>query len=136
MIPVDYLRDFLSGRKPGRQFAAGDYRALLLNDRPPESLYWYLYLLPVFELATQALRLCVSAERNRLAGLGAGSHFLCLFDDSGHSNFGPSDRWMDAEAFTEKALRIAHKKLQLSQDWREEPVASEWWEAWQRRLPE
>ena len=37
-------------------------------------------------------------------GEAAGSHFFCVFDVDGHSNYGASDDWADAAKFQRKVL--------------------------------
>jgi hypothetical protein len=39
------------------------------------------------------------------------SHFLCTFDERGHTNLGGSDRWADVTEFEAAAMRIIHERF-------------------------
>ena len=41
----------------------------------------------------------------------SGSHFLCIFDERGHSNQGHSDDWGDMAAFEKAAMSILSQRL-------------------------
>ena len=42
---------------------------------------------------------------------GPGSHFLGMFDENGHSNFGNREDWGDAARFEAEALEILAERL-------------------------
>lgn len=68
----------------------------------------YAFLLGVFENETETPLYFVASEVNTMAAtLGGGSHFLGVFDGTGHANRGASDDWADPEKFFPEALRIA-----------------------------
>jgi hypothetical protein len=47
--------------------------------------------------------------------IGGGSHFLCTFDEKGHTNYGSSDVWTDFDKFTVKALQVVAEKYGLDE---------------------
>jgi hypothetical protein len=110
-----------------RRYRAGGYEAALLTDIEAEGSIEYEYIVAVFEPGVRDPFLLVTSERNDpeeatavLRELGMetqdfdgddGSHFLCVFDESGHSNLGPSDDWADIDRFEEAALRIVAERL-------------------------
>jgi tetratricopeptide (TPR) repeat protein len=53
----------------------------------------------------------VASEVNMMAKTsGAGSHFMCTYDDR-HSNYGSSDDWADLTLFAAEALRLITKRF-------------------------
>jgi hypothetical protein len=110
-----------------RRYRAGRYEAALFTDIEAEGSIGYEYLVAVFEPGIRDPFLLVSSERNNPAAdaeflreLGLepqdidtsnGSHFLCVFDEEGHHNLGPSDEWADLEAFEKAALRVLAQRL-------------------------
>ena len=74
----------------------------------------YLYLLVVYEAATEKPVYIVASEANAMRdALGGGSHFLGVFDGNGHANLGDSDDWGDVDRFADKALALAAAHLGL-----------------------
>jgi hypothetical protein len=105
------------------QFSLGDHKAVLYGDIVPAGRVEYAFLLTVFDPAKQ-VRFIISSEVNSMKPvMGGGSHYLCIFDDTGHSNLGDSDDWADEELFTGRALAIAYERLgQLNQQTATQPT--------------
>jgi hypothetical protein len=113
--------------RTARRYDAGGYQAALLTDIEAEGSIEYQYIVAVFERGVRDPCLFVTSERNDpeeaaafLRELGMeppdvesdeGSHFLCVFDDRGHSNLGPSDDWADIGRFEQAALRIVAERF-------------------------
>ncbi len=97
------------------RFAVGEHSAVLYDSIEPAGRVEYAFLLTVFDAAKQ-VRLIVSSELNTMKSvLGGGSHYLCVFDDAGHSNLGDSDDWADDELFTARAIGVVHERLGRTQ---------------------
>ena len=72
----------------------------------------YTYLLAAFVDGSDEPVACVSSEVNEFASRPEdGSHFLCLFLDDGHYNFGPDDAWADRDTFLAAAISVLHDAL-------------------------
>lgn len=94
--------------------------AVLLTDIVSGDDMEYAHLLAVYRDGTKRPIAVVSAERAEqsaefLAELGPepgevapadGSHFLCLFHDDQHLNFGADDRWAEVAEFELEALAV------------------------------
>jgi anti-anti-sigma factor len=96
------------------KFPLKGYSAVLFDEIVAEGGVEYRFLLTVFEPDAPQPRLIVSSEVNRLANLGGGSHFLCVFPGEGHENLGASDDWGNREKFTKAALAAAAERLGLA----------------------
>jgi hypothetical protein len=71
----------------------------------------YTYLFIVYKKGEELPLLIVASEVNGFRDkAGGGSHFLGLFDGSGHANLGDSDEWGDVDKFR-KALKVVEKQL-------------------------
>jgi hypothetical protein len=93
------------------QFKVADRPAVLYGDIESVGRVQYAYLFTVFDDAKQPI-LIISSELNSMRSvLGGGSHYLCIFDNAGHSNCGDSDDWADEELFTARALALAYERL-------------------------
>jgi hypothetical protein len=54
----------------------------------------------------------VASEVNEMAAVfGGGSHYLGVFDGSGHSSLGSSDAWGDPSKFFPEAIRLAAERF-------------------------
>jgi hypothetical protein len=117
-----------------KRYRIGGYEAALLDTIESEGPIGYEYIVVVFEQGGANPFLFVTSERNDpqaarelSAELGldmdvehpreSGSHFLCVFDERGHTNLGDSDAWGDAAAFETAAMGILAERLG------DEPVA-------------
>ena len=110
-----------------RRYRAGAHQAVLFEEVDAEGPVGYEYIVAVFEPGVRDPGLFVTSERNdpeaaadlmREMGLEPeepdptqGSHFLCVFDERGHHNFGHSDDWGDLAKFEEAALRVLADRL-------------------------
>ena len=77
---------------------------------------WLFVIDPSDDLTPDRPVLAVTAEVNALADeFPSGSHFLGLFDGSGHINLGASDQWADLETFATRALDVAADHLKVEE---------------------
>jgi len=100
----------ISAAKPRAHFNFGSHTATLLGDIESVGRVSYAWLLVVYDQQKKPCYI-VSSEENTMAPIGGGSHFLCAFDEQGHSNMGASDEWADEEMFTGRALGLVYQKL-------------------------
>jgi hypothetical protein len=72
----------------------------------------YKFVFVVFDDYERTECLYVTSEVNSRAALsGGGSHFLCLFHNGEHSNFGASDDYGQIDKFEDAAMSLALKML-------------------------
>jgi hypothetical protein len=72
----------------------------------------YAFLLGVFDDNTKQPVYFIASEVNAMAAaIGGGSHYLGVFDGSGHANCGSSDDWGDPRKFFPKALAMAQERF-------------------------
>lgn len=91
-----------------------DHVAILTGNIKSAGQIQYLYLLTVFERATEQPIYIVASEVNGMRdAFGGGSHFLGVFDGRGHLNLGDSDDWADVGLFMKKALALAAARVGL-----------------------
>ena len=97
---------------PVRRYRLGPYGAGLIRDPERVGEVQYRYILAVLRPGLgENGALYVTSEVNALGDRFGGSHFLGMFDETGHTNFGASDEWADLERFEEKALSLAAERL-------------------------
>ncbi len=102
----------IKAARPLARFSVGTHTAVLYGEIEPAGRVQYAYLLTVFDPARQ-IKLIVSSEVNAMKPtMGGGSHYLCIFDDTGRLNLGDSDDWADEELFTARALGIIWERLE------------------------
>ena len=111
-----------------KRYKFGRYEAAFLDQIVAEGPIGYEFIVAVFEESATDPFLFVTSERNDpsaglemfrelgieedMAPVAQGeSHFLCVFDESGHRNLGDSNDWGDAEKFETAALRILTERL-------------------------
>ncbi len=109
-------------------YTIGEYDAALMDNITAEGPVEYEYIIAVFERDNDDPFLFVTSERNdpgeakiffEEMGLDpedfpvaqGESHFLCLFDESGHKNLGDSNDWADIGKFEKQALIMLEKIL-------------------------
>ena len=117
----------LNSARTAKRYDAGGFQVVLLTDIEAEGSIQYEYIVAVFEPDGDPC-LFVTSERNdpdeaaafledlRIdpedgAGGDGESHFLCVFDESGHGNLGPSSDWADIGQFEQAALRIVAERF-------------------------
>jgi hypothetical protein len=111
-----------------KRYMCGPYEAAFLDLIVAEGPIGYEFIIVVFEQQATAPFLFVTSEKNDhgaeadifqelglepdMLSLKTGkSHFLCLFDKTGHHNLGDSDEWGDAGKFELAALKILAEQL-------------------------
>jgi hypothetical protein len=102
----------IKSAKPIAHFNVATHTAVLYAEIEPAGRVQYAYLLTVFD-PTKQIKLIISSEVNSMQPtMGGGSHYLCIFDDTGRSNLGDSNDWADEELFTARALGIVWQRLE------------------------
>jgi len=98
--------------KARASFNLGSHTATLFGDIQSVGRVQYAWLLVVYDVGTKQPAFIVSAEVNSMNSVaGGGSHFLCVFDESGRAILNGSDDWADEELFTARALGVVYEKL-------------------------
>ena len=113
--------------RPKRRYTFTNYEAVFFDQIVAEGSISYEFMIVVFEKGKQAPFLLVTSEKNDPVAAAAvmkelgldditteregASHFLCLFDERGHHNFGDSNDWGNADKFEKAALRILQDRL-------------------------
>lgn len=107
-------RPLIKSAKPLLRYRLDPYTFVLLGEIENLGVIEYLYILFVIKDDEQEPNLFVASEVNAMAkSLGGGSHFLGIFDQTGHINMGSSDQWANLDIFAAKALEIAPARLGL-----------------------
>lgn len=113
---------------PRSRYKYGQYEAVFLEKIVAEGPIEYEFIIVVIEQGATDPFLFVTSERNDPAASAkvleemglprdmistteGESHFLCVFDKSGHHNLGDSNDWGDAEKFEVAALEILTQRL-------------------------
>ena len=114
--------------KTTKKYQFGKYEAAFLEQIIAEGPIGYEFMIVVFEQGATDPFLFVTSERNdpganaelakelgleseELPQQEGESHFLCLFDEGGHRNFGDSNDWGNRAKFESEALRILEHRL-------------------------
>lgn len=114
------LPNIKNARKLREHVLGPAHVAVLLTDIVSGDDMEYAHLLAVYRDGTKGPIAVVSAERAEpsaefLAELGLepgdvapadGSHFLCMFHNDQHLNFGANDRWAEVTEFEVEALAV------------------------------
>ncbi|WP_050028568.1 hypothetical protein [Verrucomicrobium sp. BvORR034] len=106
-----YLPAFKSAETAKRYTFKGHSAVLLRNIVAVGSIE-YRFALMVYADGEGEACYCVASEVNGMAGeLGGGSHFLGVFEEDSHVNYGSSDQWADEEKFVRRALELVTEKF-------------------------
>lgn len=106
-----YLPAFKSS-ETARRYSFKGYSAVLLRNIVATGSVEYRYAMMVYREGESDACYCVASEVNGMAGqLGGGSHFLGVFEEDSHVNYGSSDQWADEEKFAQRALGLATDKF-------------------------
>ena len=89
-----------------REYRIGKYTAELLTDIESTGFIEYTHILSVYGDDGNPVYFMASEVNSMAQVSGSGSHFLGVFDESGHGNLGSSDNWADIEKFTTQAVKI------------------------------
>ncbi len=105
----------IQSAKPLRRHTIGAYELVLWGEIVSVGAVQYTYIVAVHREGVEEPVLYVAAEVNAMRRVfGGGSHFLAVFDDEGHHNYGASDRWGDADTFFTHAEELIRARLELS----------------------
>lgn len=106
-----YLPAFKSA-ETAKRFSFKGHSAVLLRNIVAAGSIEYRFALMVYPDGQNEACYCVASEVNGMAGqLGGGSHFLGVFEEDSHVNYGSSDQWADEEKFTHRALGLVTEKF-------------------------
>jgi hypothetical protein len=98
---------------PKQKLQVGNLNVILFDSIISRGPVKYLYMMVAYDDAQQPC-FYVTSEVNPMAKrFGGGSHFLGVFDGSGHINHGDSDDWADEGKFTARALQIINEKCDV-----------------------
>ena len=111
----------IKAAKLKRAYQIGSYLAFLYGDIKSIGPVQYLYILAVVKSGEKEPCFLVSSEVAELHLFG--SHYLCYFNGTGHSNMGLSNDWADLELSTAKAFSIAIERFQISGSVQELPLS-------------
>lgn len=92
--------------------------ALLFDEIVSEGFVEYAFFVVVLQRdSDDDPILFITSEVNACASPSEGySHFLGMFNEMGHSNFGASDDWANPDIFFPKAVRMAAEELGVAPD--------------------
>lgn len=106
-----YLPNFKSAETVKRYTFKG-HTAEFLRNIVAVGTVEYRFALMVYADGEGEACYCVASEVNGMAReLGGGSHFLGVFEEDSHVNYGSSDQWADEEKFLHRALELAAGKF-------------------------
>jgi hypothetical protein len=106
-----------------RRYEIGDFRATFFDEIVSADVVEYTYLVIMYGKESDEPILYFTAEKNTapfaelfqqlaiVPETNAGSHFFCMFDEDGHSNYGASDDWGDADKFEQRVLEAINEGL-------------------------
>jgi hypothetical protein len=112
-----------------RRYEIGDFRATFFDKIVSFDIVEYTYVVIMYGKDSDEPLLYFTSEKNtapfeelfRRLGIepttgtkesgGIGSHFFCMFDEDGHSNYGASDDWGDADKFEQEVLKAINEGL-------------------------
>ena len=99
--------------KPQSEHRVGRHPVVFFGDIEPAGLVTYFMIAVVYDPDTKQPCFIVASEVNNFAErFGGRSHFLGVFDGTGHANYGTSDDWGDPDKFTAKALEIIQDRYE------------------------
>jgi len=110
---MDYMPQISNARTAKRiPLSTMKHTALLLDNIESAGSVKYLYILAIFDHATEEPCLFIASEENLYDSESrSGSHFLGLFPGNGHRNLGCSDDWADIEKFEKRSVELAEEYL-------------------------
>lgn len=101
---------------PLRRYQLGEFKVVLLGDiKSPDDTPYEFILACIPDGKSEPL-LYITCEPNLDKRRGEGARRIRVMAAHGAQVFGSSDRWQDPEAFTEDALAIAGKLLDLADE--------------------
>lgn len=112
---MEYMPLVESMNKVGGAPLGENHTVLLFDNIKSSGSVQYAFLLSVFENEKQKPVYFVTSELNEMAAaFGGGSHFLGVFNGTGHANMGSSDDWGDPRKFFPEAIRLAAERFGVS----------------------
>lgn len=114
-VAVNYMPKVESMNRVAGAPMGENHTALLFDNIKAAGSVQYAFLLTIFDNEKQEPVYFVASEVNTMAeAFGGGSHFLGVFDGSGHANLGSSDDWGDPRKFFPEAIRLAAARFGVS----------------------
>ena len=74
----------------------------------------YTHLLAVTDAQGNPVFFTAAEVNSMVEQFGGGSHFLGMFNGSGHSTLEDSDDWADIEKFTSESIEIVKQHFKIS----------------------
>ena len=123
------LKPGIQSAREVRRHEFGDFRAILFDEIVSFDIVEYTFMMILYSNKSGEPILYLTSEKNsapfvelfqnlgiepqtNAEGIeGTGSHFFCAFDEDGHSNYGASNNWADADKFEQEALKAIGEGL-------------------------
>ena len=123
------LKPGIQSAREVRRHELGDFSATLFDEIVSFDIVEYTYVMILYNKASGEPILYFTSEKNTApfaemfqnlgikprsnadGSEGMGSHFFCMFDGEGHSNYGASNDWGDVEKFEQEVLRAIGEGL-------------------------
>lgn len=110
MLNSNSIVPMLEGGSPIRSYLCGKHKAVLVINPDSFGPIQYLHFLVVFgENDNDPPIMLITAEQSELSQ----NVFLCFFNESGHTNLGPSNEYAILENFEVEALAVMRKELDI-----------------------
>jgi len=104
------------------RYTVGDFTMVVYDQIKSVDIVEYAFVAALFEKGDGDPRLFFTSEKNTkplaalFENLGIeskpdGSHYFCVFDVDGHSNYGASDDWADATKFVQEVNSTLDQSL-------------------------
>jgi hypothetical protein len=124
------LKPDIQSAREVRRHEFGDFRATLFDEIVSFDIVEYTFMMILYSNKSGEPILYLTSEKNsapfaelfQSLGIkpatdadgieGTGSHFFCVFDEDGHSNYGASNDWADADKFEQEALKAIGEGLE------------------------
>lgn len=104
----------IGGARTVRQFAIGDFNADLMTDIKSTGSVEYTHILAVYGSDGKPV-FFTAAEVNSVAEqFGGGSHYLGVFDGTGHASISDNDKWADLEIFEKESVMVVKEHFGIA----------------------
>ena len=97
-----------------REFKIGQLNAQLITNIQSAGHVEYEHILAVYSSDGKSVYFTASEKNSMAEQFGGGTHFLGVFDGSGHANMGDDNKWADIETFAEESIRLVKEQFNIS----------------------
>ncbi len=104
----------IGGGKTVREIRIGEFDARLITDIESTGMVEYTHILAVFDSNGDPVFFAAAEVNSMAAEFGGGSHFLGIFDGSGHASLSDDDKWADLDTFANAAVDIVKKHFAIA----------------------